>query len=154
MVEGRELPTQLRATEQHSAGILEQSSDPLPGESESQYVARQRALQEQARERMRQKFGNSSGLSSSGKMQGIGSDPGYNPGASGSGGSLDPNQVATQAFSFVNSVWETTTKVPPSCDPLPVLSCDLCCCLYQTVQEAKIGEQVSPSPLLCLLDLL
>jgi hypothetical protein len=50
MVEGRALPTELpKAAAQHATGTLEQSSDPLPGESESQYVARQRALQEQAR---------------------------------------------------------------------------------------------------------
>eukprot|EP01036_Dinobryon_divergens_P031117 gene31117-40465_t len=54
-----------------------QGSDPLPGESEAAYVARQRQLQNEARERMRQKFGSSKGLSSSGKMQGIGSDPNY-----------------------------------------------------------------------------
>lgn len=46
-----------------------QSSEPLPGETEADYVARQRKLQEEARERMRKKFGSSSGLSSSGKMQ-------------------------------------------------------------------------------------
>jgi hypothetical protein len=50
MVEGRPLPTELpKAAEQQSSGTLEQSSDPLPGESETQYVARQRALQEQVR---------------------------------------------------------------------------------------------------------
>lgn len=35
-----------KVQEQTSTG-LEQSSDPLPGETESQYIARQRALQEQ-----------------------------------------------------------------------------------------------------------
>ena len=39
-----------------------QGSDPLPGESEADYVARQRKLQDEARERMRAKFGGSAGL--------------------------------------------------------------------------------------------
>lgn len=48
-----------------------------PGESESAYVARQRKEQSDAKERMRAKFGQSSGLSSNGShMQGLGSDGG------------------------------------------------------------------------------
>lgn len=87
------------------------STEPLPGESEADYIARQRRLQEEARERMRQKFGGSSGLSSSGKMQGIGSDPNYRSGTSSPGGNdawpaVDVNQIAdvsTKAFSYVSS---------------------------------------------------
>lgn len=48
-VENRELPTEL--PKEHAGGAEqdcdEQGSDPLPGESEAQYVTRQRKLQEQ-----------------------------------------------------------------------------------------------------------
>ena len=37
----------------------------------------------QAKERLRAKFGGSAGLSSNGRMQGIGSDAGYKPGGGG-----------------------------------------------------------------------
>lgn len=133
-VEGRELPTELPKIESPSTTSAHGGSDPLPGETEAQYVARQRALQEEAKERMRLKFGGSSGLSSGGKshMQGIGSDAGYRPGSSSSSstymGAIDTKMLGDQlseasntAFSFVSSVWESTSK---------------------TVQEAKIADQV------------
>lgn len=71
---------------------------------------------------MRQKFGQSNGLSSSGRMQGIGSDSSYRPGQSSSNGidfpSLDVNQLADasqKALSFFQSsfavIGETVTKV-------------------------------------------
>ena len=66
-----------------------QGSDPLPGETEADYVARQRRLQADAKERMRAKFGNSTGLSSGGVMQGIGSDASYRPGDN-SGNDVSP----------------------------------------------------------------
>ena len=63
---------------------------------------------------MRQKFGSSSGLKSSGKMQGIGS----NGGGSSSSNNNDGTDVADVladtsklALSYVSSMWETTTKV-------------------------------------------
>lgn len=98
-VEGRSLPTELPKSNQNaSSSAISQSTDPLPGESEQDYVARQRKLQEEARERMRQKFGSSSGLSSSGKMQGIGSDSSYRPGSnSGSAPVININTKEVQA---------------------------------------------------------
>lgn len=98
-VEGRSLPTELPKSNQGaSSSTVSQSTDPLPGESEQDYVARQRKLQEEARERMRQKFGSSSGLSSSGKMQGIGSDSSYRPGSnSGSTPVININTKEVQA---------------------------------------------------------
>jgi ADP-ribosylation factor GTPase-activating protein 1 len=58
----------------------------LTGESEQQYVARQTRLRDDARGRMQAKFGNNGGrmggVGSSG-MQGIGSNPNYNPGGAG-----------------------------------------------------------------------
>ena len=84
-VEGRPLPTELpKSVNTATAG----GTDPLPGESEEEYVARQRRLQAEARERLKAKFGASSGLSSGGKsaMTGIGSDSSYKPGGGGIGG--------------------------------------------------------------------
>jgi hypothetical protein len=59
---------------------------------------------------MRQKFGHSNGLSSSGKMQGIGSDSSYRPGESSSSNidfpALDVNQLADasqKALSFLQT---------------------------------------------------
>jgi len=83
-VEGRPLPTELpKATSNATQG----GTDPLPGESEEQYVARQKRLQAEARERLKAKFGASNGLTSGGKsaMTGIGSDSSYKPGGSSSG---------------------------------------------------------------------
>ena len=112
-VDGRPLPTELPKAASSSSS-LNCSSDPLPGESEADYVARQRQLQEEAKERMRQKFGGSSGLSSKGKMGGIGSDPNYKPGSS----NIDASEVtakiaenAKNAFGFVsNLVAKATTN--------------------------------------------
>jgi ADP-ribosylation factor GTPase-activating protein 1 len=100
-VEGRPLPTELKAP---SSNVI-QGSDPLPGESEKDYVARQRKLQEEARERMRQKFGTSSGLSSGGKMTAMGSDSSYRPGQTNNnsmgGIPIDLSEVSKNAFSFL-----------------------------------------------------
>ena len=83
-VEGKPLPTALPKVDSTIVqSNIAQGSDPLPGESEADYVARQRKLQEEARERMRAKFGGSMGLNASGqsgKMAGIGSNPNYRPG--------------------------------------------------------------------------
>ena len=88
-IEGRPLPTALPKVEHSNQSNLAQGSDPLPGESETDYVARQRKLQEEARERMRAKFGGSKGLNATGqggKMSGIGSDANYRPGVGDMGG--------------------------------------------------------------------
>lgn len=91
------------------SGTLNNSTEPLAGESEADYVARQRRLQEEARERMRQKFGASNGLNSSGKMQGIGSDPNYGRGGGGGGNdwpAVDVTQIAdvsSKALSYFSS---------------------------------------------------
>ncbi len=60
--------------------------EPLPGESQDQYVARQRRLNEEARRRMQAKFG-AGGMGGGGaKMQGFGSDPNYDPNRGAFGG--------------------------------------------------------------------
>jgi hypothetical protein len=139
-VNGLPLPTKLPEVYNPSAApspTMLNSTEPLTGESEADYVARQRRLQEdvsinvlfrcifnffeQARERMRQKFGASNGLNSSGKMQGIGSNPNYNAN-SGKGGEwvppVDVNQIAdasSKALNYVSStlsIWgEQVVKV-------------------------------------------
>lgn len=98
-VDGRPLPTELpKATSNATAG----GTDPLPGESEEDYVARQRRLQAEARERLKAKFGGSNGLSSGGKstMTGIGSDSSYRPGGGGGGsgmlGGIKTEEVTAQ----------------------------------------------------------
>lgn len=59
--------------------------EPLEGESEAEYVARQTRLREEAAARMRAKFGGSGGLHGGMAMGGIGSTP---QGGSSSGGLL------------------------------------------------------------------
>ena len=81
----------------------------------------------QARERMRQKFGQSNGLRPTGstgygggnnsnagssKMQGIGSDPNYQANGSGRGdGGVDINEFSATAFNFVSGWVDTVSKV-------------------------------------------
>lgn len=95
LVEGRELPTELpkRVPAPVSSGggggggQVGSALEPLQGETEAQYVARQRQLNEEARQRMKAKFG-PAGLSGGGggRMQGFGSDPDYDPSKGGFGG--------------------------------------------------------------------
>lgn len=139
---GRPLPTELPVLKPGSSASsgVQQGTDPLEGETEAQYVARQRKLQEevqfvpplhvlscntphhregeaspnatttslQARERMRQKFGETNGLKSGGKMQGIGSDPNY--GSSGGGGTSNVNEGLSTAFTFMTSLVDQVSK--------------------------------------------
>lgn len=108
-VEGRPEPTSLppprnkRAAAPASApanmgglgsggGAQTGSNDPngmerMRGETDQQYIARQTRLREEARARMQAKFGNNGGRMGGvgSSMQGIGSNPNYNPG-SGYGG--------------------------------------------------------------------
>jgi len=69
----------------HSDENIPTGLEALPGESEADYVIRQKKIQEQAKARMRAKFGNN-GTTSTGKvsMQGVGSN-----GGGGSDGSAD-----------------------------------------------------------------
>lgn len=134
--EGREIPSP-----PSDLGEADQSSSSNSGEDP---VQRELRLREEARERMRQKFGGTKGLSSSGGvMQGIGSDN-YRPGASSDSNngpalpSVDMAQLANasqQAFSFLSTqlavvserVAQTTAKLleePPkpsdsNSDPVP-----------------------------------
>jgi len=103
-VEGRPEPTSLpKKTMKSVAPAMASMSggggdvngmERLAGESEQQYVARQTRLRDEARARMQAKFGGSGGrmggVGSSG-MQGIGSDPSYNP----NGGGYDLDNVVS-----------------------------------------------------------
>lgn len=72
----------------------------LAGETEQQYVARQTRLRDEARARMQAKFGGGGmgGVGSSG-MQGIGSNPNYNP----NGGGYDLDNVVSGVSSVFSS---------------------------------------------------
>jgi len=77
-VEGKPLPTELPKT---AVGSMSASTEPINGETEEAYVKRQARQREEAQERLRQKFGKSTGLGGQGSaMQGIGSDANYRPG--------------------------------------------------------------------------
>lgn len=92
----------------------------LAGESEEAYIARQTRLRDDAKARMAAKFG-SGGMSGAGsggsRMQGIGSDPNYNP-SSGYGGSshsgVDMNAMTGSIVSGLGSAWSTLGSVSSS----------------------------------------
>ena len=83
------------------SGGMMGSNDPnglerMTGETEQQYIVRQTRLREEARARMQAKFGNTGGKMGgvgSGSMQGVGSDPNYNPNSSGGYGAPDMDNV-------------------------------------------------------------
>jgi len=78
---GRPLPTQLpTAQSSGGSGGVSGSVEPINGESEEAYVKRQARQREEAQERLRQKFGKTTGLGGGSAMQGIGSDANYRPG--------------------------------------------------------------------------
>lgn len=84
------------------------SNDPsgmerMAGETDQQYIARQTRLKEEARARMQAKFGNAGvkmGGVGSKPMQGIGSNPQYNPNAGGYGSGIN----APDMDNVINSV--------------------------------------------------
>jgi ADP-ribosylation factor GTPase-activating protein 1 len=84
LVEGKEVPAMpprapVDTSVDYSRGDPN-GKERLKGESDEDYIARQRKLTDAARERMRAKFGNGGG------MGGIGSDPNYDPSGGGGGG--------------------------------------------------------------------
>ena len=107
-VEGRPEPTSLPPPKRRTAapasappnmggigggGVGMGSNDPngmerMVGETDQQYIARQTRLKEEARARMQAKFGNTGGRMGgvgSSSMQGIGSNPNYDPNSGGYG---------------------------------------------------------------------
>lgn len=125
-VEGRPLPTELpvvstnsstKSTGLHNSKNINPAE--MTAEEQAEWIAEQQRLQEEAKERLRQKFGSSSGLSSSGKMAGIGSDPNYRPGGSQSSGISIPNlppidvdlaEVSQKTLNFFSSTWSTLSE--------------------------------------------
>jgi len=104
--EGRPEPTELPkpAPKQQSTT---QSGDPngmerLMGETDQQYIARQTRLREEARARMASKFSSSSGS----RMQGIGSDPNYNPNKASGGVDINMDSLV----SGIGSVWSSARQ--------------------------------------------
>eukprot|EP01039_Chlorochromonas_danica_P015034 gene15034-17632_t len=88
------------------------------GGSDEDYVQKELKAREDARERLRQKFGHSAGLSSSGGiMQGIGSDSSYQPGPKDSNSSFIPGglpvdvdklaDASRTAFTFLSASLST-----------------------------------------------
>ena len=132
-VEGKPLPTELPKTSATvstvydaggsgmSAGGFGAGVEPLKGESESAYVARQRALQDEARARMRAKFGG-------GGLGGVGSDTSYNAQTGSYGdditggikrlgssavdlaGQLNNTEAAQKAKDTVKDLWGATVR--------------------------------------------
>lgn len=85
----------------------------LLGETDEQYIARQTRLREEAKARMAAKFGGSStmgGVGSS-RMQGIGSDPGYNPHGSSTLGDFDVNKLVSGFGGLLGSAVNTVKSV-------------------------------------------
>jgi hypothetical protein len=79
----------------------------LMGETDQQYIARQTRLKEEARARMAAKFGNSGarmGGVGSGSMQGIGSNPSYNPNSGGYGGGSDMDVLGSVTSAFTSGL--------------------------------------------------
>jgi hypothetical protein len=78
-------------------------------------VARQTRLREEARARMAAKFGNSGmgggGGGGGGRMQGIGSDPNYNPNGNNGGGDFDVNSLVTGFGSILGSAVSTAKSL-------------------------------------------
>ena len=110
IVEGREPPTELprrasnaSSSSNHMSSASSASAghtsdlEPIPGETQEQYIARQRRLNEEARFRVQNKFGG-------GKMQGFGSDPNYDPNKASFGGGVDVGQVLGVVGKFGSQV--------------------------------------------------
>ena len=140
-VEGRPEPTELPKPAPRSASSFASTGssisgggggggDPngmerLPGETDQQYIARQTRLREEARARMAAKFGGSgmSGVGSGGggggggRMQGIGSDPSYNPNrgyGGGGGGDLNVDSLVSGFGSLATSMKNSVSSAVSS----------------------------------------
>jgi hypothetical protein len=117
-VEGRPEPTELPppvvkkpyvSSAPSSGGSTDMNGmERLVGETDQQYIARQTRLREEARARMAAKFGGSQrmgGVGSNGSsMQGIGSNPNYNPNSGGYSGVDSVVSGLGNAFSFAASI--------------------------------------------------
>eukprot|EP01031_Cornospumella_fuschlensis_P029584 gene29584-35713_t len=107
-------PSQSASSTPGSSGKHTKNPTDMTEEEKQAWIDEQRRLQDEARERMRQKFGASTGLSSKGTLGGIGSDPNYKPsqgsGVSGVGIDVDINEVSTKALSYLNNTWSLLSE--------------------------------------------
>ncbi|KAL7575803.1 hypothetical protein ACA910_003129 [Epithemia clementina (nom. ined.)] len=116
-VEGKPEPTQLPKPTPKSGGDAN-GMERLPGETDQQYIARQTRLREEAKARMAAKFGGSGmgGVGSGGRssMQGIGSDPSYNPNWSSSSGGFGVDSLVSGLGSALNTAGSMASTVKNS----------------------------------------
>lgn len=119
-VEGRPIPTELPASASVSPStstksLTSKSPHEMNEAEQKEWIDEQNRLREEAKERMRLKFGGSAGLTSSGKMAGLGSDPNYR--AESTTSNVDLADVSQKTLDFFSSTWsslsETVVKVPP-----------------------------------------
>ena len=125
-VEGKLEPTQLPKIAPKSGGAAgargggdANGMERLPGETDQQYIARQTRLRDEAKARMASKFGGSGmgGVGSGGgrsSMQGIGSDPSYDPNRSASSGLLNVDSLVTGLGSAISSAGSMASNVKNS----------------------------------------
>jgi hypothetical protein len=81
----------------------------MAGETDDVYIARQTRLREEARKRMSAKFGGGGMMGGGGKMQGVGSDPSYNP--NGGGGGMDMGSFYSGLGSVASSMRSGITSM-------------------------------------------
>jgi hypothetical protein len=96
-----------------------QGMERLAGETDQQYVARQTRLREEAKVRMAAKFGGSGGMggvgsNSGGSMQGIGSDPSYNPNSGNNNLMSGIESIKSSGASFWGSLSSSVANVAQS----------------------------------------
>lgn len=111
-VEGKEMPAMpprmpVDASVDYTRGDPK-GKEKLRDESDEDYIARQRMLTDEAKARMRAKFGAGSG-SMAGSMAGVGSDPSYVPGGGGGGGGIDVASVTAGLGTLWGSLAETAS---------------------------------------------
>ncbi len=130
--EPTQLPAHLKPKPNSSSSSTDYSrGDPngmerLKGESDQEYIARQTKLKEEARERMRSKFGGQGMGSSGGGMGGVGSNSTYNPATGryeGEGGG-DLLESFGSALSGLGSLTRSTLQSTT-----------------QSLQQAQIGQK-------------
>mmetsp|Transcript_17170 Transcript_17170/g.25422 ORF Transcript_17170/g.25422 Transcript_17170/m.25422 type:complete len:415 (-) Transcript_17170:59-1303(-) len=121
IIEGRPLPTELPKKEPQITNDSKSNCDPmgmerLLGESDQEYIDRQKRLKEAAAARMRNKFAGG-GL---GSMAGIGSDPNYNPNSTAQT-SFGLNDISQRGLGLLNSSWATLSTSVQNISQVPIV---------------------------------
>ncbi|CAM9207995.1 unnamed protein product [Chrysoparadoxa australica] len=142
-VEGRPLPTELpkpapAAVNGSSNGHSQGSSDAmsmerLAGETDDQYVRRQKRLRDEAQARMRAKFASGGGGGGGGGMQGLGSDSSYDPSSGGyRGGGNELQQLGEFSQKGLQFLTQSLAKVSTGVQRTA-----------QSLQEEQLGPKIS-----------